>query len=409
MEASAAFRRVLDGARDAIVAFDRSGSIVGCNRAAENMFGWTKDEALGRNVVETVLVPEDVEVAFSTLEVDDRVVYTARVRDVSERENEHRLLEAVARATRRLSGPTTMEEARQALVDAAREVADATIAFVAEPDGDSDELVITATSGGVPNDVGVLPGRLGPGTGVHRAHATGEPFFSADTTADPRAARASARAAGLRGGLIQPIRRGDARLGVLAVSWARRMDDTTRQMRTLMAMLADEGAVALQRAQDFTGLMAAARTDPLTGLANLRAWDEALGREVARAARSGCPLSVAVIDFDRLKEINDTHGHQAGDRALRTAVSAWQSVLRQTDLLARPGGDEFAATLPDCALPDAEILGERLRIATPEGCTCSVGVAQWREGEPAETLIERADRALYAAKDAGRNRTIAAT
>jgi diguanylate cyclase (GGDEF)-like protein len=416
MEASAALRRVLDGALDAIVAFDRSGSIVGWNRAAATMFGWAKDEALGRNVVETVLVSEGVEATFSSTQVDDGIVYTALLRDVSERkrleherENEHRLLEAVARATRRLSGPTTMDDARRALAEAALEVADATVAFVAEPDADSDELIITAMAGGLPNDVGVLPGRLGRGTGVHRAHTTGAPFFSPDTTADPRAARASARAAGLKGGLIQPIRRGDLPLGVLAVSWDRRVDDTTQQMRTLMAMLADEGAVALQRARDFTGLMAAARTDPLTGLANLRAWDEALNREVARASRSGRPLSVAVVDFDRLKEINDTLGHQAGDRALRSAVSAWQSVLRQTDLLARPGGDEFAAMLPDCALPDAEVLGERLRIATPEGYTCSVGVAQWREDEPAETLIERADRALYAAKHAGRNRTVAAS
>ncbi len=85
----------------------------------------------------------------------------------------------------------------------------------------------------------------------------------------------------------------------------------------------------------------------------------------------------------------------------------WRRRLRLTDLLARIGGDEFAITLPGCALDEAVELGDQLRDALPDGLTCSVGVAEWVAGEPTEALLKRADEALYRAKDEGRNRTVA--
>jgi diguanylate cyclase (GGDEF)-like protein len=141
-------------------------------------------------------------------------------------------------------------------------------------------------------------------------------------------------------------------------------------------------------------------------VANRRAWDDELPMELARAARSGQPLCVALLDLDHFKAYNDQHGHQAGDRLLKAAAAAWQGRLRKTDLLARYGGEEFAVLLPDCGPAAAIEIAERLRTAQPEG-TCSIGVAAWDGQEEATGLVARADRALYAAKKAGRDRCLA--
>ena len=151
-----------------------------------------------------------------------------------------------------------------------------------------------------------------------------------------------------------------------------------------------------------------ARTDSLTGVANRRAWDEELPRELARAARSGQAVCVALLDLDHFKDYNDEHGHQAGDRLLKAASAAWEGRLRKTDLLARYGGEEFAVLLPDCQLGNAMEIAERLRTAQPEG-TCSIGVADWDGRQDEDELIARADRALYAAKAGGRNQCRADT
>ena len=149
-----------------------------------------------------------------------------------------------------------------------------------------------------------------------------------------------------------------------------------------------------------------ARTDSLTGVANRRAWDEELPRELARSSRSRQPVCVALLDLDHFKAYNDEYGHQAGDRLLKAAAAAWEGRLRKTDLLARYGGEEFAILLPDCALGDAMEIAERLRTAQPE-VTCSIGVADWDGREDIGRLVARADRALYAAKAGGRDRCVA--
>lgn len=163
-----------------------------------------------------------------------------------------------------------------------------------------------------------------------------------------------------------------------------------------------------QQANTLKLLQATARTDSLTGLANRRAWDEAIGRELARARRTESPLCVAVIDIDYFKAINDEQGHGVGDRFLKRCAFAWSRALRGSDLLARWGGEEFAACLPDCQLDEAVVVVERMRSLTPDGRTCSAGVAQWNAREPAEALLGRADRAMYQAKEAGRDRTAVA-
>jgi diguanylate cyclase (GGDEF)-like protein/PAS domain S-box-containing protein len=163
-----------------------------------------------------------------------------------------------------------------------------------------------------------------------------------------------------------------------------------------------------QRAELLAQVEALARTDALTGVANRRVWDEELPRELARAARSGEPLCVALLDLDHFKAYNDRHGHQAGDRLLKETAAAWKSMIRVTDLLARYGGEEFGLLAPSCTREDARSLADRLRAVVPGGATVSIGVAAWDGQETAEELVARADAALYAAKEAGRDRCVTA-
>jgi diguanylate cyclase (GGDEF)-like protein len=146
-----------------------------------------------------------------------------------------------------------------------------------------------------------------------------------------------------------------------------------------------------------------ARTDDLTGLPNRRAWEEELPRELLRSQRASRPLCVAMIDLDHFKEFNDERGHQAGDRFLKQAAAAWDEELRGTDFLARYGGEEFALALPGCTPEEAVEVAGRMRAATPEGETCSIGIACWDGVEDAPALLGRADAALYEAKRRGRD------
>lgn len=146
-----------------------------------------------------------------------------------------------------------------------------------------------------------------------------------------------------------------------------------------------------------------ARHDSLTGLPNRRALEEQLPREMARARRAGSPLCVALIDIDRFKDYNDTHGHLAGDEVLRACAAAWDESLRGEDTIVRFGGEEFLILLPRTELEQAAEIVERLRGVTPMVQTCSAGIACWDFTEPVDELFGRADQALYVAKAGGRD------
>jgi diguanylate cyclase len=169
--------------------------------------------------------------------------------------------------------------------------------------------------------------------------------------------------------------------------------------------LSERQAVEISRL--VSRLESLARTDPLTGVPNRRVWEEELPRELDRARRMRTELCVAMIDLDHFKSYNDRHGHQAGDLVLKEAASAWRAEVRSTDLLARYGGEEFVLLLPACALDGAVEIVERLRQVTPL-VTCSVGLACWDFQESPPELVQRADRALYAAKAGGRDRYVTA-
>jgi diguanylate cyclase (GGDEF)-like protein len=164
----------------------------------------------------------------------------------------------------------------------------------------------------------------------------------------------------------------------------------------------------IERHRAMASAAAIALTDPLTGLANRRAWEEELRREVARARRNSQRLALVMLDLDHFKQLNDTQGHQAGDTVLAEAAASWRTAVRTTDFLARYGGDEFAMLLPDCPDEYGETVLERVRTAIPPGFTCSAGIAYWNGNETAESLLARADAALYEAKRSGRNTAVIA-
>ncbi|MFL6205897.1 MAG: GGDEF domain-containing protein [Acidimicrobiales bacterium] len=142
-----------------------------------------------------------------------------------------------------------------------------------------------------------------------------------------------------------------------------------------------------------------ARTDPLTGLLNRRAWDDALAAETARMARHQHPALVLVIDVDGLKQVNDTDGHLAGDLLLRAAAAAMREAVREEDVVARIGGDEFAVLAVEADEPSRRTLLERVRVALMAAeVEASVGAAAAEPGASLAEAFEQADREMYAAK-----------
>jgi diguanylate cyclase (GGDEF)-like protein len=245
---------------------------------------------------------------------------------------------------------------------------------------------------------------------------TGEVFSSADVSADRRLARAEADAAAAAIGLPLECRGGTigalVAIDRLAAAREPRFDRAT--MNVLKAALepaatAIDNAVRMQRAE------ALSVTDDLTSLYNSRYLSQVLRREAKRASRSGRPLSLLFVDLDGFKSINDTHGHLFGSRALVEAASVIRASARETDMVARFGGDEFALVLPDTGSEGASAVGERLReriaahgFLQADGLnirlTVSVGVATLPDvAASVESLIQAADKAMYRVKDHGKN------
>ncbi len=179
-------------------------------------------------------------------------------------------------------------------------------------------------------------------------------------------------------------------------------------------LAAAEQKISMQ-AEELKVQQAEARTDALTGLANRRAFDDVVREGISTCIDSGNPLSMLIFDVDHFKKFNDTHGHQAGDAVLRAVGETLPKVVKSTDTPCRYGGEEFAIVLGGTKLSEANVAAERIRKAIQsvevehEGkslrVTISVGVAQLERGENSANVIRRADEAVYASKEAGRNQT----
>lgn len=161
-----------------------------------------------------------------------------------------------------------------------------------------------------------------------------------------------------------------------------------------------------------TALLAAS-TDPLTGSGNRLALDQALSREINLAQRNVTPLSIVMIDFDHFKEVNDDYGHQGGDQVLKEVIQEIQHSIRKTDLLFRYGGEEFVLLMHKTSLDNATAVADKIRARIADtpikfkqqliNVSVSMGTAALQENDAMSTLINRADNALYQAKNLGRN------
>jgi diguanylate cyclase (GGDEF)-like protein len=245
---------------------------------------------------------------------------------------------------------------------------------------------------------------------VARCLLAGEPMFSNtlelscdDTSDDPFLFK--------NWGMV-PLATPEHAVGILVVDNAFSEREMTIRETQLLVALANLTAIAVENGRLFARMRALAEVDGLTGVANRRTYDVSVQRMLTEARQTGRSLSLVILDVDHFKQYNDDHGHLAGDDVLRVVASTLASNARKSDLVARYGGEEFAVLLPGTSVEQAAIVARKLVRAVedagdmPHGnVTISAGVACSPAGIlDATQLFEEADRAVYRAKHAGRNR-----
>jgi diguanylate cyclase (GGDEF)-like protein len=310
------------------------------------------------------------------------------------------------RRSHRLSGLTStidLDVLGERILDAALEIPDVDAATVAIPRPEEEPLVATA--------------------GMTREEANRQalpPTPEADARAVTIAYRypesGEAEKDRICGGLAVPLAGGEGPVGTLAVFWRGGEREPREPELAALEELAAAAGPAVENAVRYRDASRLADLDALTGLHNRRYFHDALAREYGRAARYDRELALLVLDVDDFKATNDRIGHLAADTVLAQLAERVRSAVRSSDIPCRVGGDEFAVILPESGLVEAEGLYRRLELAVGGAPTGSVdrlhvsaGVAELRPGDTPVTFFERADEALYQAKERGKRQAVAAS
>jgi diguanylate cyclase (GGDEF)-like protein/PAS domain S-box-containing protein/putative nucleotidyltransferase with HDIG domain len=438
-------RQLLESAPDAMVVAGEDGVIRTVNAQAERLFGYSREELVGSPVDR--LIPTSrreahaqhraafgsaptarpmgagralrarrkdgsecpVEISLAPLQTEEGLLVTAAIRDVTERardEAEQAALRRVATAVAQDADPSAIFE----LV--AKEVAGvlgvghgSVVRFESEESG----TVLGRWTPAGPMHPGA-PIDLDDGTAVGLVAQTGRPARLDAYPPGGSFAVEQARA-GLRSAVAAPIRVGGRLWGAVAAATSA-PEPLPAEGEERVERFADLVATAISNAQAWETLARQAATDAITGVPNYRTFHSRLRDEIERATRHRRPLSVVLFDLDRFKLVNDTHGHHAGDKVLAAVARALAAEARGGEVVARVGGEEFAWLLPETDALGAFAAAERARRAVaaldfgPIGrVTVSAGVSSLEDSGDGELLVQCADRALYWAKDAGRNQT----
>jgi two-component system, cell cycle response regulator len=224
------------------------------------------------------------------------------------------------------------------------------------------------------------------------------------------------RMRGVRSLVVLPLIVQDNAIGTFVFA-SRQSGRYSKKTREMLGVISNQVAVSIENAKMYKRMEEMATTDGLTALPNHRTFQSRLSEMLHRAERHGKPLAVVITDIDKFKLVNDTYGHPVGDAVLRRVSKVLAEQVRKVDLVARYGGEEFAMVLEETDARGAQLFCERVRqevaaqlMSSEKGSfrvTISLGIAAYpEEGKEKELLIERADQALYAAKQGGRNRTM---
>jgi len=338
---------------------------------------------------------------------------TGTLSAVNERELRRRRydLEALALMAADLEDATDPSAVAQVLVDRVVDAFDLERAVVLAGQG-ADLSVIAGLGTEQPTSPPAAPDDE---SAVHHARMTRQTQLVAELDPDHDPWLASLFP-GARNLAVLPLTAEGRSVGVLVVEHALRQGSRIeRRVVSILERFASQAALALRNAWLLEQLQRFASTDGLTGIANRRAFDLVLDRELARGARNGAPVSLVMLDIDHFKQLNDTHGHQRGDDVLRAVAASLVEACRDYDTPARYGGEEFAVILGNCPAAEAPAAAERLRLAiaeadSPVRVTASGGVATFPiHGRDAESVVTAADEALYTSKRTGRNRVTAST
>jgi diguanylate cyclase (GGDEF)-like protein len=316
---------------------------------------------------------------------------------------------ALTRAARALNASLVLEEVLETLTREANRALDGTMAGVYLADGSGSGR---ATAGhNVPDGWTGLVMRPGEGVGG-QVLVTGRPAIAnAYQTQVVLPDHSGLRL--LQTAVAVPMAWNGELKGALSVGFANMRRVNEDDVRTLEA-IAELAVVACRNAEAYEAARVAASTDALTGLLNHGALQVRTREEVARAGREHTPLSCLILDLDDFKAVNDARGHMAGDELLRGVAQALTKELREYDLIARYGGDEFVVLLPGAVEATARLVADRVSsaLARPQSGEpigqCSVGVAEWSEPLTAAELLDLSDRALRLAKRSGKGRVAVA-